>query len=276
MTDLTRREAHPMPHHPEELFRSTAPYYARYRAGYPPGFFADLATRFGLNGSQTVLDLGCGTGQVALPLAPLVRRVIAVDPEPTMLEEGARLAAEQSIANVDWRRGDSTTITTLGLPPDLDLATMGASFHWMDRDQVLRDLDALITGDGAVVVVSGGAPGDSQLPDWAQLVIDIRTRYLGTERRAGSGTYRHPEERHAEVLRHSAFAQVETVDWTWEIERTIDEVIGLQFSYSFSAPALFGDRKPTFERDLRAALTKANPDGWFSESVQTEALIARR
>ncbi len=264
-----------MPYSPEGLFRSTAPYYARHRAGYPPDFFTHVRNQLRLNGAQTMLDLGCGTGQVALPLAPLVSRVIAVDPEPTMLEEGAKLAAEAGIDNVDWRRGDSTMIADLSLPA-LDLATMGASFHWMDRDQVLRDLDALITADGAVVVVSGGAPGDSKPPDWAQTVIDIRTRYLGAERRAGSGTYTHPEERHAAVLRRSAFNQVETATWTWEIERTLDDVIGLQFSYSFSAPALLGDRKPAFEQDLRNALTRTHPDGRFLELVRTEAITARR
>ena len=28
-----------MPHRSEELFPSTAPYYARYRAGYAPGLY---------------------------------------------------------------------------------------------------------------------------------------------------------------------------------------------------------------------------------------------
>lgn len=42
---------------PTELFASTAPYYARYRSGYPPELFTELVDRFGLDGTQTVLDL---------------------------------------------------------------------------------------------------------------------------------------------------------------------------------------------------------------------------
>lgn len=52
----------------------------------------------------TVADLGCGTGAVACALAPFVRRVVAVDAEPRMLD-----AARERLAgttNVDLRRGD--------------------------------------------------------------------------------------------------------------------------------------------------------------------------
>ena len=152
-------------HHycPEELFRSTAPFYARHRCGYPPPFFTYLVERFKLDGTQRVLDLGCGTGQVALPLSEHVAHVAAVDPEPTMLEEGHKLAAVADISNITWARGDSRTLHALDLG-ELDLVIMGASFHWMDRDQVLVDLDQLLAPGGAVVIVSGGAPGTNPPP----------------------------------------------------------------------------------------------------------------
>jgi hypothetical protein len=44
------------------LFSGTAPYYARFRPGYPQAFFSDVITRFALNGTGRSLDLGCGTG----------------------------------------------------------------------------------------------------------------------------------------------------------------------------------------------------------------------
>ena len=259
----------------EELFRSTAPYYARHRSGYPPAFFDYLVERFALDGTQRVLDLGCGTGQVALPLSEHVAQVAAVDPEPTMLEEGHKLAAVAGIANITWARGDSCDLHALDLG-ELDLVIMGASFHWMDRDQVLVDLDQLLAPGGAVVIVSGGAPGTNQPPAWAQTITDIRTRYLGAQRRAGSTTYTHPPERHADVLARSVFSHVETAEWTWCIERDLDDIVGLQFSFSFSAPLLFEGRKDVFEADLRRALTEANPAGVFDERIRTEALIATR
>lgn len=42
------------------------PYYAAYRFGYPAGAIDDLAVHLGLDGTQKALDIGCGTGQLAL------------------------------------------------------------------------------------------------------------------------------------------------------------------------------------------------------------------
>ncbi|GHE10965.1 hypothetical protein [Streptomyces alanosinicus] len=108
----------------------------------------------------------------------------------------------------------------------------------MDRDQTLRDLDQLVEPNGAVVLASGGAPGDLEPAPWLQAIVNVRTRYLGPERRAGSGTYSHPKERHQDVLARSPFSNVETARWDRTVTRTLDEVIGLQFSYSYSSPAI--------------------------------------
>jgi hypothetical protein len=110
----------------------------------------------------------------------------------------------------------------------------------MDRDQALRDLDQLIEPNGAVVLASGGAPGGIEPAPWLQVIADVRTRYLGPERRAGSGTYSHPKERHQDVLARSPFSNVETARWDRTVTRTLDEVIGLQFSYSYSSSAQLG------------------------------------
>ncbi|MGH4022433.1 MAG: class I SAM-dependent methyltransferase [Pseudonocardiaceae bacterium] len=266
-----------MHYNPNELFRSTASYYARYRSGYPQEFIDHLVARFALDGTQQVLDLGCGTGQIALPLAPHVARVLAIDPEPSMLTEGQRLAKERDTANIDWIVGDSYRLSDLNLP-ELTLVTMGAAFHWMDRDAVLAELDQRILLDGAVVIASGGAPETQTPPPWNDTITAMRTKYLGPARRAGSSTYSHPEERHADVLRRSSFSHVDIVEWTWTLERDLDSLVGLQFSFSFSAPTQFDseEEREAFERDLRDALTEQFPSGVFHEQIRTEALIATR
>ncbi|MFE5592930.1 class I SAM-dependent methyltransferase [Streptomyces sp. NPDC056549] len=264
-----------MRYEPNELFASTAPFYAKYRAGYSPELFTQLATRLGLDGTQTAFDLGTGTGAVAIPLAEHVRNVIAVDPDPGMLDEGRKIAVERGIANIDWRLGDSHHLGDLNLGP-LQLVTLAQAFHWTERDTLVSALDKLVTPGGAVVVIGGPAPGAIEPPAWLDVVAEVRTRYLGPGRRAGSGTYSHPKEGHQEVLARSPFSHIDVIRCDRTVTRDLDSVIGLQFSYSYSSPAQLGDRKDAFENDLRQALSDFNPAGTYDELVRTEAIIATR
>ncbi|MDH2393632.1 methyltransferase domain-containing protein [Streptomyces sp. HNM0663] len=99
-----------------------------FRPRYPDELYALLTDRFTLNGTQRALDLGCGSGTVALELASLVGTVSAVDPADGMLEQGRILADERGVRNVRWQQGDSSALLALGLPP-LDLAVMAKSYR---------------------------------------------------------------------------------------------------------------------------------------------------
>lgn len=48
-----------------DLYRGTAWYYDRYRLPYPEAMLADLVRRAGVSGQGRLLDLACGTGQLA-------------------------------------------------------------------------------------------------------------------------------------------------------------------------------------------------------------------
>src|SRR5579862_6323796 len=69
------------------LFRGTAPYYARFRPQYPAKLIAQLARAARLGEGSRVLDLGTGPGHVAVPIAGYAAEVVAVDPEPEMLDQ---------------------------------------------------------------------------------------------------------------------------------------------------------------------------------------------
>ncbi len=70
-----------------DVFRGTAWHYARYRPGYPPVLIERLAEAAGLGPASRVLDVACGTGPIAVPLAAYVGEVVAIDREPEMLAE---------------------------------------------------------------------------------------------------------------------------------------------------------------------------------------------
>jgi ubiquinone/menaquinone biosynthesis C-methylase UbiE len=74
-----------------------------------------------------VLDVGCGTGQFVVTIAPLVREVVGVDLTPAMLDQGRALQIGAGVTNVEWRQGDSS-----GLPVTdgaFDIVTSRSMLH---------------------------------------------------------------------------------------------------------------------------------------------------
>ncbi|MGH2838259.1 MAG: class I SAM-dependent methyltransferase [Thermoleophilaceae bacterium] len=72
----------------------------------------------GLGASSVVVDLGSGTGQLALKIAPLCRRVVAVDPSPVMVERLRRKIDEARIDNVEIAPAGFLTYDHTGEPAD--------------------------------------------------------------------------------------------------------------------------------------------------------------
>lgn len=91
-----------------------AEFYHQYRHGYPPAVIDVLTGAFGLTGRDVVADLGCGTGQLTLPLARRVRAAVGIDPEPDMLMRARRAGADQGVTNVTWMVGADTDLPALG------------------------------------------------------------------------------------------------------------------------------------------------------------------
>jgi len=52
---------------------------------------------------RVVLDVGTGSGRLALALAPISRRVIGIDVDPMALEVARRRALENGLTNVEFR-----------------------------------------------------------------------------------------------------------------------------------------------------------------------------
>jgi len=60
-----------------------------------------LLIELGLDGSSQVVDLGAGTGQLTLAVAPVCARVVAVDISPVMLARLAAKVAAAAVGNVE-------------------------------------------------------------------------------------------------------------------------------------------------------------------------------
>ena len=255
------------------LFTGTGWHYARYRPGYPSMFFTDLVARFHLEGSGRVLDLGCGTGQLTLRLAQHVAAAIGVDPEPEMLTEAARQAQAACVGNVTWAQASSAD-----LPGELghfDLVTMGRSFHWMDREQVLTALDGMVDNDGGLVIANDGCLIRSATT-WQQAIEDVQQRFLPPDWQTGIPTSADGHEPHEEILARSAFRHVQQRTYQFTRTWTIELAIGYLYSTSIPLHRLLGGRRASFEQEVTDTLLAIDPAGRFTEPVTLEVLTASK
>jgi len=261
---------------PPKLFEGAAWYYARYRPSYAPEVVETLINRFHLNEKTRVLDLGSGTGQLAIPLSARKIPVHAVDPDLEMLSEGLRAEERAGTKGIAWYRGDDSSIRTLYLPTP-HLCTMGASFHWMDRDQILQVLDSMIDPTGGIAVLSGGSSVWSGAGSgWPAIAKAVVIDFLGPDRRAGGGFYNHPQDRHEVVLARSPFRKIDLVSIKNADEKTVQDIVGLQLSTSYASPAQLGDRLDEFRQVLREKLLNLEASGVFHGETTTEIIIATR
>jgi 2-polyprenyl-6-hydroxyphenyl methylase/3-demethylubiquinone-9 3-methyltransferase len=98
----------------------------------------------------TALDIGCGGGLVAEPLARMGATVTAVDAD-TVAIEAARLHASGREVTVDYQVGSSDELAAAGRQFDLVLA-LEIVEHVADRDAFLSTLGALVAPSGLLIL----------------------------------------------------------------------------------------------------------------------------
>jgi SAM-dependent methyltransferase len=144
-TVLTRRRTAS-----QAFFATSAGQWDRLRDDlFGPGLSSQAIASL-LDPDWTLGDLGCGTGQMTMTLAPFVARVIAVDGSGEMLQAAKRRL--RGFDNVELRRGDLES-----LPIDdrsLDAAVVALVLHHVpDPARVLAEAARVLKPGGRVLVV---------------------------------------------------------------------------------------------------------------------------
>jgi SAM-dependent methyltransferase len=268
----------------ETVFEGTAEHYRQGRKPYAPGLSIALAEQMELGDHARLLDVGCGPGTVALEFVHLFDRVVGLDPDPGMLAEAKRAAAEEGVGTATW-----VQMRAEELPGPLGtfrVITFGQSFHWMDRPRVAATVRDMLEPHGAVVQVDlwhtsppGEEPQSGPYPAVPESAVDeLRRRWLGPHRRAGQGFRDTSPDREDEVFQRAGFAPEQNVIVPDDrvLVRSADDVVAWVLSTSSTAPHLFGERLGDFVQDLRHLLRDASPEGLFSVHLSDNRLRIRR
>jgi SAM-dependent methyltransferase len=254
-----------------DLFAGAASYYARYRVGYPPALFDELAAACDLNGRGKLLDLGCGTGQLAIPLRDRFEAVVGVDASAEMIAEARRQAEAAGATNITWLAQPAEEITpALGR---FRLVTIGGAFHWMRHDEVMRRCREVLEPGGALALAGGGGSVWNGSEAWEHAVVEVIQRWLGTERRAGQGVYTVAHAPYPEILERGGFVDVRRVEYPHLHVWDIDAIIGMLYSTSYCRRDYLGVNAPAFEDDLRRTLLALDPSGRFEQTIVFDSTL---
>jgi ubiquinone/menaquinone biosynthesis C-methylase UbiE len=257
---------------------TSAWYYARYRPAYPDIVIDRLLDGPWFTPGSLIVDIGCGTGQLAMPLAARGARVIAIDSSRDMLEEGrARASSSPEASRIQWIHGQGEDITRLvGIDEPIDLIVFGKSFHLTDRARMLEHCDRLIAPRGAIGVLSGAWTHGRQ-PHWWDAVDDVLRAFVGAGRVAPEAAaserkaHHSLQPTHEDVLRASAFSDIRCTSLRISVVRALAEVIGLVCSIPGYSPVdLNADRFELLVSELHGRL---QPDEGSGETFMEERTL---
>src|SRR5262245_53802896 len=151
-------------------FDRAAEYYDETR-GFPPGadvkVAAFIATTAELKPEHRVLEVGIGTGRIAVPLAAHVSSIAGVDISQAMM---AKLLAKSSANPIYPIEGDAVYLPFAANSFDAVLSVH--VFHLIpDMDKCIQEINRVLKPDG--VLLYGGGPadakGDTSTPAFADL-----------------------------------------------------------------------------------------------------------
>jgi SAM-dependent methyltransferase len=253
-----------------------AGFYARYRRGYPPAFIEMLARALRLSADDMVADVGCGTGQLTIPLAGQVRAVVGLDPEPDMLALAGQAAVDQGLTNVTWVLGSDRELPALGAllgAHALAAVTIANAIHLMPHERLFATTMRLLRPGGGVAVIANGTPLWQQPSEWSRALRQALEQWLGTRLESCCGTDAQSRLRYRDALLGAGFTDVceESLDYVGHLD--FDEVIGGVYSAMPTRLLPQPAQRTAFAEHVRSSIGSG---GRFTEQVHVAALIAIR
>lgn len=209
---------------------------------------------------RQALDLGCGPGKLAGPLAQHFEAVIALDPSAPMLAEGRRLWPAD---NIRWLHASDAGAP---LHEPFDLVVAGTSIHFMDHAILFP---RLAEGAAIFATVSGDHPPS---PPWAAVWEDARDYWLREVGRTPD-----PAGFHAFGHRHEAWIDIEgRLSFDFTVSHLLEDFINCQHSRAAWTRKVMGpERAKAFDDDLARRLRPWTSRGRLTYELVTELVWGR-
>jgi SAM-dependent methyltransferase len=132
-----------------------------------------LVGSLGIKPSLKVLDLGCGDGTTAIPMARLGATVTGIDIAKNLVEAGNKRSAAAGLKNLKFQEGDACDLQGVADGAfDLTVSIFGAMFAPKPFD-VAKEM-VRVTKAGGRIVMGNWIPGD---PTFVSQVLKISSAF---------------------------------------------------------------------------------------------------
>jgi SAM-dependent methyltransferase len=239
-------------------FGNAAADYERGRPGWPD----EVAGVGGLSPTAEVLDLGAGTGKLTRVLARRFERVVAVEPDASMLAvlrqvTDCYLAVEGSAEEIPLTDAS------------VDGVFCAEAFHWFDWPAALAEIERVLRPQGSVVLCFSTADGGQYIP-LSEAGWEIARGYRRPGLEPGgtiveSGAWQEPFE-----APDSAFEPLRTESFPYVHVHDADAVVARVLSTSVFA-ALPPEERQRLAEELRPVV----PDGVYETRLRAEVWWTR-
>jgi ubiquinone/menaquinone biosynthesis C-methylase UbiE len=244
-----------------DLYRGTAPFYDRFRLPYPEELMNHLRQRLPASGTGRLLDLACGTGQIAFPLAAYFAEAWAVDQEEESVAYGRAKAEASRISNITWVSGPAESVALDGA---FELIAVGNAFQRLNRQLVAERMYTWLQPGGGAALLWGGTPWRGE-HSWqtamAELFEDWMAKAGATDRVPAGWEAAMDQDPHEQVLRRAGFRYDGRFEFSVKQTWTVEALTGFVYSTSFLNREALGEELLLFERDLAEQLLSYEPDG---------------
>jgi len=232
-------------------FGRTAADYERYRPGFPESFFDRLVKGGWIEAGQRALDLGTGTGTLALGLAARGLDVTGLDISPELLEVARQAATAREL---DVRFVEASAEATGQEDASLDLVSAGQCWWWFDADAAIDEANRILTRGGRLLIASF-----SFLPLAGSVAARTEDQILKHNKGYGKAGWLgvHPEQ--VEALDRGGFREVESFSYMVDVRFTHEAWRGRIRTCNGVGSALDAGQVARFDADLADLLAREFP-----------------
>ncbi len=207
-----------------ETFGKVSELYETSRIGYPTQLIEDIIIYSKIRSNSSILDVGCGSGQLTFPFAQHGFKIMGLDLSKDMITLASKKCSQ--FLNVNFKLG---LFEEAQFPnKTFNLIVSGMAWHWVTSEDRYDKINRLLTKDGALALCWSYQYGEAK---FRQDVGKILDKYGKSEGQTGPKIPLYAASAHEELKKNSLFKSVIRKEYQEDIKFSKEKYLNLVLTY---------------------------------------------